>query len=274
MYAEERRARIGDILRQNQRVTVAVLARTLAATPETIRRDLRELEANGVLKRTHGGAICGRDWKSCPEISILARKTINHEAKTRIARAAAAFVEDGDVIAIDNSTTAFRMLDFIPRSRTLTIVTNSIMLVTEALSLAASAWTCVCLGGVVNRGNLSTIGSLAHAAAAAFAPDKLFMSCAGLDAEGRLTEGNLHDVEMKREFIRLSQRKFLLVDSAKLGQTSPVIEEDVGVMDCVVTNADADRKTLAMLRKKHVAVVLDTEAPAGTSLDASAALSQ
>lgn len=259
MYAEERRQHILTVLRQLKRVDVADLAEQLNTSPETIRRDLREMEAENSLKRTHGGAIYIGEHKQRREAPLSHRKSLNFESKRKIARVAATLIEDGDVVAIDNSTTTFCMLEFIPLHFKLTIVTNSIPLVSEALSMADSEWTCICLGGVASKHSFSTTGSMTASAIGHFRPSKLFMSCAGIDADGNLTEGNLPDTEIKRELIGRSRQKYLLADAAKLGWYSAMVEGNIAEFDCLITNHGADRGMLSFVAERGVKVMLDNE---------------
>ena len=255
MYAEERRLHILEMLKQKKRVDVSDLADRLNTSPETIRRDLREMEAESSLKRTHGGAIYVGDEKPRNETPVLHRKNVNYAAKCRIAQIAATLIDDGDVIVIDNSTTGFCMLQFIPLDFKITLLTNSIPLVNESLTMTGNEWTCICLGGVVNKTSFSTVGSMTETACGQFRPNKLFMSCAGIDADGSLTEGNLPDTEIKREFMARCRQKYLLADAAKLGQPSTVVEGDITAFDCLITDAGPENETVRSIHDKGVKIL-------------------
>ena len=261
MFAEERRQYIQIALRKNRRVDVAMLAAEMEMSLETIRRDLRELEADGLLKRTHGGAILAPAPDQEMEQPLLQRKSVNHDKKFRIAGRAASFVRDKDVVAIDNSSTAALLLHHIPRQYNITIVTNSISLVVDILSLADCNWTCVALGGVARAISNSTFGSPALTTLANFRPHKLFASCAGVDGSGTLTEGNLDDAEMKRALLRCSQVKFLLADDAKFGRLSAVNSAGINDFDYLVTNSTADPNRLGFLQDSRVRLLYDTDDP-------------
>lgn len=254
MYAEERRIKIYDMLKQTKRVDVADLSERFNASLETIRRDLRDMEADGLLRRTHGGAIIMDKLKTENDIPVVFRKTINLELKDEIARVAATHVSDGDIVALDNSTTALRVLKFIPKEYKITLVTNSIQSILEAMAMNERDWTCICLGGMVNPRSYSTAGFIASASLNFFRPNILFMSCAGLDEKGRLTEGSMSGVEIKRELIRCSQKKVLLFDAAKWDLVGGIAEAEIEEMDLLITNASSEKEKLDFLRDKHISI--------------------
>ncbi len=252
MYAEERRIKIYDMLKQFQRVDVADLSERFNASLETIRRDLREMESDGLLRRTHGGAIIMDKPKTENDMPIVFRKTINSDLKNQIAQLAVTHVRDGDIVALDNSTTALCLLKFIPREYKITLVTNSIQSILEAMSMTECDWNCICLGGMVNPRSYSTVGFVASNSLSFFRPNILFMSCAGLDEKGRLTEGSINGVEIKRDLIRCSQKRVLLLDSTKWGLVGGVAEAEIEEMDLLITNDSVEREKLEFLRDKRI----------------------
>lgn len=252
MYAEERRIKIYDLLKETRRVDVAELSEMFKASLETIRRDLREMEADGLLRRTHGGAIIMDKPKTENDMPVVFRKTLNSELKDDIARAAVTHINDGDIVALDNSTTALCLLKFIPKEYKITLVTNSIQSILEAMSINDGEWNCISLGGMVNPRSYSTVGFIASNALSFFRPNILFMSCAGLDENGRLTEGSMSGVEIKRELIKCSQKKVLLLDATKWGLVGGVAEAEIEEIDVLITNESCDKKRLEFLRDKRI----------------------
>lgn len=262
MFAEERRQLILDFLKQKKRVDVADLAEELSTSPETIRRDLNEMETAGLLKRTHGGAILQNDIASYTLRPLDSRRVINADKKARIAKAAAGLVENGDVIAIDNSTTACRVVDHIPADFKLTVVTYSLQVIYDIARMNNSQWTCISLGGIVNMANMSTHGLLTSNALNFFQPRKFFMSCAGVSPEGLLTEGALLEAETKRELMRCSQKIILMVDDSKWGKTGVVNEGDISGVDCLVINAETEMEKVAIPPGGKLRILFDREAGA------------
>lgn len=259
MYVEERRLHILELLKKDKRVDVSALAVQLDTSAETIRRDLNELEAEGFLVRTYGGAIYLGEDKSRQPIPFLPRQEINHEKKMRLAEIAARHVEPGDVIAIDNSTTAGCMIEYIPAHYRITVITYSLQLVLAIVSKPKCRWTCISLGGMVEVENMSTHGLLTNNAVGFFNPKKLFMSCTGIDPTGLMTEGNLLESEIKRELLQNSQTRFLLIDDTKLGQVGVVNEGHISQMNFLITNATADRAKLSALLDEKTTLLFDDD---------------
>jgi Transcriptional regulators of sugar metabolism len=152
MYSIERKAEILKLLEQNGRVDVNELSSLLQASRETIRRDLSELEENGALKRTHGGAVFGSiNPKTVDEFPVAVREIQQFKEKDAICQRAAAFIEDGDSLFVDNSSTCIYLLKYIPPEYHVTIITNSIKVMLEAAKNRHANHMLVCLGGAAQR---------------------------------------------------------------------------------------------------------------------------
>ena len=128
MLALERKQRIIARLRQDRKVYVAELSRELEVTEETIRRDLKEMEKQGIAIRSHGGALLNSAAQIRP---FTERETINHDLKAKIALCVQDFIEDGMVVMVDASTTTKMVIEQIENSKHLTIITNSYTLIDE-----------------------------------------------------------------------------------------------------------------------------------------------
>ena len=124
MYAPERQQAILGHARSDGRVDVNMLAELFDVTPETIRRDLNELERRGVLRRVHGGAIPVE--RLSIELAVGERIGLNAAQKERIAKAALDQLPDGGSIIIDAGTTTVRFADMLPTDRNFTVVTHAL----------------------------------------------------------------------------------------------------------------------------------------------------
>lgn len=209
----ERRSQIARMLQQHGTVRVAMLSEIFDVTEETIRRDLEELEKEGILKRTYGGAISRRGTGI--ELPFAAREEKNRDEKVKIARAAAELLEDGDTIILDASTTALFVARQLPAAPRLTVVTNSVRVVLE---LAAHPnVTVIGLGGQLRERSLSFVGPQAERALAAYHVDKAFLSCKGLTPTEGMTDSNELEVELKKRMVEAAAAVIAIVDSSKLG---------------------------------------------------------
>lgn len=250
MYIEDRQKQIVELIKQSGRIEVEELVATLERSPETIRRDLRKLEQFGMVKRFRGGAVLAEEaHNSDTEPPVTFRQSLNTEKKSMIAKRAAEFVKNEDVLLLDDSTTVFNMLRYLPKNFNLTIITNSISVITQIQSLNNDVnWTTVCLGGILRSRSCSLTGFLALNTLSTFRPDKLFMSCGGVDMSGNLTEGNLGVVELKRQFLNCCKEKFLLLDDSKIGNPTPVNLTSMREIDYLIVS-DIDNKQLERVKK-------------------------
>ena len=137
MLAEERRFRIREILAVNRTVSAAELTDLLGVTAATIRRDLAALEDEGVLLRSHGGAVSRTSSTSFqPSYNALVRT--NPGAKYAIAREAAKLILDGETLFLEGSTTVFELAKQLNQNQRVTVVTNSPLIVTQLQSNSAN----------------------------------------------------------------------------------------------------------------------------------------
>ena len=171
MLAYERKSRIIEYLEQNGRAEVNVLARLLGVVPETIRRDLRELETQGVLKRTHGGAVIEHPKER--EYPVQVRVMKNTVEKDMLCRRAAEFINEGDLIFVDNSSTLVNIIRHISDNIHLSILTNSIKVLQEYALYKKDNITMLCTGGVFSRSNLSLSGTLSDSFTRNSSPTRL-----------------------------------------------------------------------------------------------------
>ncbi len=234
MLAFERKSRVIQYLEQNGKAGVTELATLLNVVPETIRRDLRELEKQGVLTRTHGGALLKNKKEADFPYEIRAMK--NSLEKDRICRRAARFIEDGDLIFIDSSSTLLHLLKYIDRNSRLTILTNSLEIIHTYANHSNENITMICTGGVFNKYNMSLSGAIASQYAANFFPNKAFVSCHGISPEYGFTDGNLHELGFKRDIINKTGKAFFLVDHTKFGKLGPIHLGDFNICDVIITD--------------------------------------
>lgn len=197
MYNVERKALIMDMLEKKNAVSVTQLAEMLKISKETVRRDLRELEQDGMIRRTHGGAVCEQQSNSVTEHPFNVREVQHYAEKARICQCAATYVQDGDTIFVDNSSTTITLLKNINPSYQLTVITNSIRQLFESTSINNANMTIISLGGVFRAKNYSLAGSLSVDSARNFRPSKAFISCRAIEQSG-FSDGSIYEVETKR----------------------------------------------------------------------------
>ena len=251
MSTQERRGAIRGFLANRGEVGIAELAAEFDVSEMTIRRDLEELEDQGVARRVRGGAIAtvSRSY----EPPLAARTTEAHEAKQRIAGAAAEYIEYGETAILDVGSTTFALAQRLRGRGGFTIVTPSVQAATE---LAGDPNTRVILtGGIVRPGELSLIGDLAEGTFAQLNCDVLFLGVGGIDAEKGLTEYNLDDTRVKRAAIKAASRKVALADQTKLGRICLASIASLSEIDVLITDAAPTHPVLDAVRDAGVEIV-------------------
>lgn len=242
MLAQQRHREILGRLRRQGGVRVADLAQTLRVTEETIRRDLEKLGLEGKLVRTHGGAMPIRDDRQ--DLPFDVRKTAHLAEKQAIAAHALRYVAEGDVIALDPSSTAHELARILP-DRPLTVVTNSLPVAVTLLDRAHVR--VVCTGGTLDVRARSFVGLLAEQALERFNITKLFLSSKGVDLARGLSEVTEEQARVKRRMMDVAGKTFLLADHSKLGVKSVVFFASPTEADVLITDAGASAELLSEL---------------------------
>ncbi len=252
MDAESRRERIAEELRRRGRVSVRRLASVHDVTPETVRRDLVELERRGELRRVHGGAVALERLRV--ETAFSERAEHMAGAKARIAAAAAGqFPGDGGTVLLDAGTTTGALLDVLPTDRRLTVVTNA---VPHALALApVPTVTVIVVGGRLRARTLANVDDMAVETIRNLRVDVAFVATNGVSERGCSTPDTA-EAAVKRTMVGAADRVVLLADHTKFGEEHLVRFAELSDLDVAVTDAGADDADLLPLRLAGVDVVV------------------
>ena len=179
MLAEERRIEIWKLIQNEGRARVKNLSRRFQTSEVTIRQDLRGLEARGLIRRAHGGALAMAEIVA--ESPLLERAQMMAAEKQRIASAAAAMIEDGETIILDSGTTTQEIARRVKCRQQLRVITNGVNVATELLGQRGIQ--VIMLGGVLRQDSFSIVGHVAEEMLNEFAADKVFIGAAGCDAD-------------------------------------------------------------------------------------------
>ena len=238
MLSFQRHEEILEILKQKRSATVDALCQKLYASPATIRRDLHQLEKQGLVKRTYGGATLP-DERSF-EYPMQVRESRNLDAKEKIARTALPFIRDGQTIFLDSSSTVLRLAMRLREFSDLNIVTNGID-ICEALAGPSQkpAPSVYCCCGKLRENARTLVGGAACDYVASFNADLAILSCRGLDWEAGVTEANEEERQVKRAFLQHAEKAILLCDHSKLGKSYFCRVAAAGDFDRIVTDQPA-----------------------------------
>lgn len=252
LFMEERRRIILEELKKHGRVSVRRLSEVLNVSAVTIRQDLRALETDGLLERTHGGAVPPTSSrKDQPELSFDLRRGRNYDEKEALGKAAAEMVDSGFAIALDASTTVCSIIPHLGRLDGLTVVTNN-LLVAEML-LPNPRVTVLLPGGRLRRDSYSVVGN--PATLPEINLNIGFVSAWGISAEAGLTEVSEDEMGMKQALLNKCPRKIVLVDSSKWGKVAPYTYGQPDDMDEIITTSRTSKELMRGIDEANLRVI-------------------
>ena len=246
MRVEERQAKILEYLVADPDLTVRELAAKLFVSEPTIRRDFTELAERGLLRKVHGGAIV-KEGSADREIPFLLRENERSSIKSEMGRRAVEYVEEGMVLMLDGSTSAYHLVPYLSRFKDILVVTSGAK---TAVSLAEANIRTFCTGGQMIIHSFSYIGEQAESFVRHINADLLFFSCNGLSDDGYMTERKLEDASMRRVMFERCRKKILLLDSSKFGKTAFYNMGSVSEIDAIVSDAPLPPHIAELVGKK------------------------
>ena len=218
MIPLERKRELLSLLEKQGNMTVNDLAVHIYVSPMTVRRDLKELEDEGLVRRSHGQVeIVRMDINSTSTFSYALRKTSNPEGKNKIAAAAFKRIRPGETIYIDSSSTASLITEYLTADMKLTVVTNSPQ-VTGVL--ADKGVSVCCTGGRYSELGMAFFGSFAERSARFFDIDAMFFSSLGFVPGDGIYDPNEEETSLRQCYLERSKRKYFLCDRYKIGKKS------------------------------------------------------
>ena len=258
MLPAERRKLILEMVDTQHSVSVADLCERMDVSEMTIRRDLRLLSDEGLLKRVHGGAVSRRGRSYEPPYVIRASASL--EQKRAIARAAVSLIEEGDSVALDVGTTTLELAHMISNLSNMTVVTSSLPIANVLCD--SPNIRLILSGGVVRKQELSLIGHIAQRAFEDFWVDRAFLGIGGIDVDAGLTEYNLEDALVKQAIIEHAEELVVLADSSKFRRTCFAWVAPLAAVHTLVTDWQAPPEVVDELRERGVHVIVAHPEPA------------
>lgn len=213
--SKDREKSILEILAKEKKATVADLASRLYISEPSIRRDLASLEKQKMIKRVHGGAILDDSAMSQIKLPFLVREYEESNAKTQMAKEAIELVNDGDVIFLDASTSAYNMIPLLRDKRDIIVITNGV----KALQMLAQMdIPTVSTGGELVASCMALVGDDACETVKRYKADVFFFSCRGMSEDGYLTDIAPKENGVRKRMMENSKRSYLLCGKNKIGK--------------------------------------------------------
>jgi DeoR family transcriptional regulator of aga operon len=256
---DKRAKQILHLLLREGRASVEGLIDSLGASPASIRRDLARLEKQGLVHRTHGGAMLAGNGPSVYEAfrfdaSFAVREDRFAAEKQRIARAASALVLDDETIGLAAGTTTTLVARQLVHRKNLHIVTNAVNIGME-LSSNARVDTTLTGGSLRWAGAFSLVGPAAIESLAAVIMNRLFLGATGVDPDRGLTVIQPEEAAVFRAMARQSQQRIVVADSSKVGHVSPAVICTAKEIDILITDTGISEDIAAKFRDKGVKVL-------------------
>lgn len=218
MLTEKRQEEILDMLEKQGSVTVQELKEHFDASESTIRRDLNVLHKKGALVKVFGGAVQKELRINLKEEEVALRLEQNREEKIRIAKYAASLIEPDDFIYLDAGTTTGYMIPYITE-KTAAFVTNA---VSHALLLAENGFRVILIGGELKAATEAIVGNEAYVSLMKYNFTKGFWGTNGIHPISGYTTPDINEAMIKECAMKHTQRPYVLCDSRKFHQVSPV----------------------------------------------------
>lgn len=247
LRGEERRAAILAVMNRDGSGQIEALAENLGVSEMTVRRDLDDLEAEGLLRRVRGGAVAVTALRHFGE-----RRTMRTRAKQTIAAKAAVLLPASGAIALDASSTVGTMAASVKTRKDLVVATNSYENFT-ALRSEDGAST-VLIGGEQDAATGSFVGRLACDAAESMLYQEFFTSAFAVHPTHGTSEASLAESQVKRAFAARSTRTILCVDSSKLDSVAVAATLALDEIDTLITELDPTDRHLDPYRS-HVTII-------------------
>lgn len=239
MTAAQRLLYIRDYVKDAGRVTVAELSACCGVTEETVRKDLEKLQGEGLLTRTHGGAVWNESVPAASVSHFFTRQVANAAEKRKIARTVAVFLEEGSITTLmaDSSSTVLEALKAAAANPNLIAITNSLEAFVEVKD---EGCTLISTGGTFNARSLSFQGDLTKANIRRYNARLALISCKGLDFVEGATDSYESEAAIKRVMLERAEEVALLVDHTKFNRTAFLRLSALDDIDYLVTDEEPD----------------------------------
>lgn len=256
LFEEERKRKIAEYVQTRSRASVPELAAHFQVSESTVRRDLRDLEGEKLLRRTHGGAVA-LELQDSREPSFVEKEDRLSEQKELVAEAALSFIQEGDTIFLDSGTTTYRLAKRLKRLGKLTVVTNSTMVMQELHS--SPMIELVMTGGSLRHETLAMVGPIADRAIASVRVEKLFLAINGIDPESGLTTPNLTEAQTKRMMMESAKQVYLLTDHSKYGKVAFAKVADLSEVHHIIVDDGISARAVQEMESEGIQVTIAKE---------------
>jgi DeoR family transcriptional regulator, aga operon transcriptional repressor len=253
LLSEQRRRKILDLIEQKNQVTVRDLVDKFSISAVTARADLDALSSQGMIVRSHGGAV--RQVEPSQEYPLRLKKMLNHAEKVRIGRAAAELIQNNETVILDSGTTTAEIARHLKARRL-----QSVNVITHALNIAyelmdAPDISVTMIGGLLRPVSCSFVGPQAEAMLKEVHADRLFLAVDGFDLEIGPSTPDVLEAQLNGLMMRVSKEVNVVADFSKLGRRSVSRIGSLSQIHRLLTDNGAPTDFIDSLRLQKIEVI-------------------
>lgn len=252
MFIEERKEKILNFVEKHSSVTVKELCDLFHVSEVTIRKDLKELGNEGLLIRTHGGAVKLKETTYEQNQTDKGKERIYE--KRKIAQRAYQEINDLETIILDAGTTTQELAKIIRQEdKKLTVVTNALNIANELIE--CKNVEVILIGGYLRKNILSCVGGFTEELFGKLIADKVFLGINNISIEYGLTTPNMQECKVKQSMLQAARRKYLLVDSSKFKTNSLYRICGFKDLNMIITDDTIDKSYISKISERDGNVV-------------------
>ena len=253
MLGQERQAKIIQMLQEQRIVKISQIVRDFEVSNETARRDLAAIQEMGIAKRIYGGAVLQDANDHTYKVSSVKPQPHGDADLNAVAKKAASLIKDGESIAMGPGTTVLEIAKHIKYRKDLTVITNSIHILTELMYADVNLYM---LGGQLNHDELDLAGSLTTENLDKFFVDKAFIGAGGVSFECGISEYSTEEASLKKQYCEHAGKVYLVSGSSKFGVNALSISMPLKGVDAIVTDTGLPRDYAARIQEMGIELIL------------------
>jgi DeoR/GlpR family transcriptional regulator of sugar metabolism len=258
MLPIERRKKIVELIQEKKSLNVKMLSTQLGVSINTVRNDLKKLEIMGELSRLYGGAVLPEEEKHENTMLVSKREVMHAQEKDLIAKQAAEFVKEGDVICLDGSSTSIFLSKKIKTRNHITVITNATRVIIELCE--SEGIQVICTGGNLRKNNFSYVGKVAEKTISDYYfASKCFFSCQGISLLHGLSDASEEEASIKRKMMNVCEKKIFLCDASKFGMLGFPKLAEIDAIDVIVTDRQPDQIWIDEFSKRQIELFIAHE---------------
>jgi DeoR/GlpR family transcriptional regulator of sugar metabolism len=249
----QRKKHLTSLVSENRPLVVKELARLFNVSEMTVHRDLNQLQEQGRIERTHGGAVPSERMSF--EFDFTSRRRTDKKYKKVIARRALDFIRPGDKLILDTGTTTLELAYLLRDYEGLTVITPSLA-VASVLQFSKGVMT-VLLGGIIRQGSPDLTGAVTESVLDMFMVDIAFQGADGIGLNGELFNSDIRIARVDKKMRKRAEKTIILSDSSKIGKVDFASNGSLSEVDALITDSRITDEQLSALNKSGTKIIIE-----------------